>query len=91
LEEASLVVTGEGDFDATSRHGKVPGAVLEAAADADVPAAVVAGRVDRSAASGVTFVVDLSTLAGSAERSREEPLLYLTEAGRILGRYAEGL
>ncbi|MBW3602849.1 MAG: glycerate kinase [Actinobacteria bacterium] len=90
LGGASLVVTGEGDFDATSRQGKVPGAVLGAATDADVPVAVVAGRVDRSAASGVTFVVDLSTLAGSAERSREEPLLYLTEAGRILARYAEG-
>lgn len=91
LRGASLVVTGEGEFDATSRHGKVPGAVLDAARDADLHVAVVAGRVDRHAAQGVTFVVDLSTLAGSSERSREDPVLYLTEAGRILGRYAEGL
>lgn len=91
LNGAALVITGEGEFDATSRHGKVPGAVLDAAAAADVHVAVVAGRVERQAAQGVTFVVDLSTLAGSAERSREEPLLFLTEAGRILGRYAEGL
>jgi glycerate kinase len=46
LEDAALVVTGEGRLDATSLAGKVVGGVLEWAADLGVPArAVIAGQV----------------------------------------------
>jgi len=45
LEDAQLVVTGEGRFDATSFAGKVVGGVLDWAADAGVPhRAVIAGE-----------------------------------------------
>lgn len=46
LEGVDLVVTGEGAFDAQSLHGKVPAGVLRAAAEAGVPAIVLAGRAD---------------------------------------------
>jgi glycerate 2-kinase len=46
LEDADLVVTGEGTFDAQSLRGKAPAGVLQAAAEAGVPAIVLAGRVE---------------------------------------------
>lgn len=47
LQRADLVITGEGQLDATSLSGKVVGTLLARAADAGgVPVAVVAGRVD---------------------------------------------
>jgi glycerate kinase len=45
LEGADLVVTGEGFVDEQSFAGKVVGGVLEMAADAGVPAVVVAGEI----------------------------------------------
>jgi len=46
LDDADLVVTGEGRVDATSFAGKVVGGVVEWAADAGVPACgVIAGQV----------------------------------------------
>jgi glycerate 2-kinase len=46
LEDADLVVTGEGRLDSTSFDGKVVGGVLEWAADAEVPhRAVIVGQV----------------------------------------------
>jgi glycerate kinase len=44
LREAEVVVTGEGSFDEQSLGGKVPGAALDAAARAGVPAIVLCGR-----------------------------------------------
>lgn len=49
LREADLVVTGEGSFDEQSLRGKVPGAVLEAAARVGVRAVVLCGRADAAA------------------------------------------
>jgi glycerate kinase len=46
LEDADVVVTGEGTFDAQSMHGKAPAGVLQAAAEAGVTAIVMAGRVE---------------------------------------------
>jgi glycerate kinase len=45
LSRADLVVTGEGAFDFSSRSGKVPYGVAEAAAGALVPCIALAGRV----------------------------------------------
>ena len=42
---ADLVITGEGQFDATSLDGKATGSVIELCASHEVPAAVIAGRV----------------------------------------------
>lgn len=49
LAGASLVVTGEGRLDATSREGKVVGYVAEVAAGAGIPAVAVAGVHDGDA------------------------------------------
>lgn len=45
VEKADLVLTGEGYLDEQSFEGKAVGGVLDVAADAGVPAAVVAGDV----------------------------------------------
>jgi glycerate kinase len=45
LEEADLVVTGEGSVDAESFDGKVVGGVLALAGEAGIPALVIAGEV----------------------------------------------
>ncbi len=45
VEEADLVVTGEGFVDAASFDGKVVGGLLELAAEFEVPVLVVAGEV----------------------------------------------
>lgn len=45
LAGASFVITGEGSWDAQTAGGKAPSHVLDRAATAHVPAAVVAGRI----------------------------------------------
>jgi glycerate kinase len=55
IEAADLVVTGEGFVDEHSFEGKVVGGVLDLAAEAGVPALVVAGQVFERAAAA-TFV-----------------------------------
>lgn len=45
LDEASLVLTGEGSWDSQSAAGKVPAAVAARAAEKGVPTMVFAGRV----------------------------------------------
>jgi glycerate kinase len=44
MEEADLVVTGEGTFDEQSLHGKAPAGVLRAAEELRVPAVVLCGQ-----------------------------------------------
>ncbi|MFT4286223.1 glycerate kinase [Nocardioides sp.] len=65
---ADLVVTGEGAFDFSSRAGKVPHGVAEAAAAAARPCVVLAGRVDVGAremrALGVESAYSLVDLVG---------------------------
>ena len=46
LQEADLVITGEGRLDASSLHGKTVEGVLNAATDAEVPGLVVCGRAE---------------------------------------------
>jgi glycerate kinase len=53
LAAASLVITGEGSFDAGSLHGKVPAGVLEASAMAGVPAAILCGVASAEAPGAV--------------------------------------
>jgi glycerate 2-kinase len=86
LAGASLVITGEGRYDATSGTGKVIGAVRAAAAAAGVPVAVVAGLVPGGAQAGppVPWSVALATLAGSPAAARAEPARWLAAAGRSL-------
>ncbi|MCL1869627.1 MAG: glycerate kinase [Promicromonosporaceae bacterium] len=67
LEDADLVITGEGRFDAQSVHGKVPDGVARAAAASDrhPPVVVVAGQVDlpqsQTRASGFRAAISLAS------------------------------
>jgi glycerate kinase len=47
LDEAELVLTGEGRLDRTSFEGKVVGGVLDACRRRGVPAVVIAGEIER--------------------------------------------
>jgi glycerate kinase len=84
LASASLAITGEGRFDATSLAGKVVGHVLYEAAELRRPAAVVAGDAEREVVPPGVACVTLTGLAGSAE-------VALREAARLAADAAEQL
>ncbi|MFG6402123.1 glycerate kinase [Microbacterium sp. P04] len=84
---ASVVVTGEGSFDAQSAAGKVPGFVAGVAAATGTPVALVAGRIAPGAeTSPFLATVSLTTLAGSAQEAMAEPARWLRAAGAALAR-----
>jgi glycerate kinase len=86
LAEADLVITGEGQYDATSATGKVVGAVAAAAGRAGVPAAVVAGLVAGPPDPAICRFVALADLAGGPQAAMAEPARWLQVAGRALAR-----
>jgi len=67
LRAASLVLTGEGRFDATSLAGKVVGNVLREARAAGVPAAVVVGSAEPGRVPDDVRIATLVELGGSEE------------------------
>ena len=85
LAAASLVITGEGSFDASSAAGKTVAYVQELAAAQRVPVALVAGRVaDSAATTGFASTLSLTDLAGSAPAALGDPARWLQIAGREL-------
>jgi glycerate kinase len=84
LAGADLVITGEGQYDATSATGKVVGAVRAAARRAGVPVVVVAGVVATAPPPDVGRCVALAQLAGGAAAAMAEPARWLRVAGRVL-------
>ena len=89
LTAASLVLTGEGRYDATSLAGKVVGHVLAEARAAGVPVAIVAGDVDTDVLAGLpptVRCVTLASLAGSAERALRDAARLAADAGELLAR-----
>ncbi len=78
IEEADLVVTGEGALDATSFQGKVVGGVGEMAAAAGVPVLTVVGRVDGTAAPACGELISLS------DRFGVEPAM--ADTARLVGQ-----
>jgi glycerate 2-kinase len=84
LKDAGLIITGEGQYDATSQSGKVAGAVLDRAAASKVAAALVAGVLVTPPAMPA---VELAALAGSREKAMAEAGRWLTEAGRLLAQH----
>ena len=88
LDEAALVVTGEGSFDEQSLRGKVVAGVATAARDRGVPCVVVAGRVDagrrEASAIGVTESHSLVEHFGSVQEALSRPADGLCELGRRL-------
>ncbi|RKN55786.1 glycerate kinase [Micromonospora costi] len=85
LDDADLVITGEGSFDHQSLRGKVVAGVAGAARDRGLPCVVLAGQVStgrrEAAAAGVTDAYSLVEHFGGAERG----------LAAALGRPAEGL
>ena len=85
LRTADAVVTGEGSYDGQSGSGKVPGFVAEAAREAGVAVAVVAGRIEEAAdVSLLDAALSLTEIAGSGEAAMADPRTFLVEAGRRL-------
>lgn len=70
LAHSSMVVTGEGGFDATSFSGKAVGSVVRDASALGIPSLVIAGRVSREAFAMVeqfgSTVVSLSDRFGES-------------------------
>lgn len=88
LDDADLVVTGEGSFDWQSLRGKVAVGLAEAARERGIPCLVLAGRVEvgrrELAAAGIDGAYSLSEHLGSEERARAEAAPGLTAlAGRV--------
>ncbi len=71
MEEADLVITGEGCLDATSFEGKVVGGVAELARHAGVPVVAIVGRTTLNVA-GLIPTVDLTEKY--EERARSDTL-----------------
>ena len=89
LTPADLVITGEGEFDVTSRAGKVPYGVAALAADTMIPCIVLAGRVSIGAremrAIGVESAYALVDLVGE-RRALGEPAAALADLAERIAR-----
>jgi glycerate kinase len=88
LDDADLVITGEGSWDLQSAMGKGPGVVVRRAREAAVPVVVVAGQIEPGSLDGVgaAMAVSLIDAAGSAERAISDVLPLLRRAGRAVGQ-----
>lgn len=85
VAEASVVVTGEGAFDAQSAAGKAPAHVASLAAASGTPVMLVAGRIEGDT-SGFAASVSLTELAGSPQAALADPVRWLRRAGAHLAR-----
>ncbi len=84
LASVSLVITGEGRFDATSLAGKVVGHVLHEAAELQRAAAVVAGDAELDVVPPGVACVTLTSLAGSPEVAFREAAQLAADAAEQL-------
>jgi glycerate kinase len=77
LENASLVITGEGALDTQSLHGKAPVGVAQAAAVPGVPVVAVCGicslTQDELRAAGISRAYALTDIEPDVERCRANP------------------
>lgn len=84
LRQSDLVLTGEGKWDATTREGKAPWAVMRAARKAGVPCVALCGRV-------VTSSPGVVAIAKSAKEGMRRAARMLEEAAfRISGDWSPG-
>jgi len=90
LEQADLVVTGEGAFDFSSLRGKVVAGVAAAALERGLPCLVLAGQVSvgqrEMRAAGVEAAYALAEVAGSVEAAKAEPARHLAELAARVAR-----
>ena len=83
VNNADLVVTGEGRFDEQSFGGKVVGHLLLTAARVRVPVGVIAGQV---AVDTELWATSLTELAGSVEAALADTTAWLRVAGATAAR-----
>ncbi|GIJ68730.1 glycerate kinase family protein [Virgisporangium ochraceum] len=93
LDDADVVITGEGSFDHQSLRGKVVSGVAAGARDRGVPCVVLAGRVSagrrEAAAAGVTEAHSLVDELGGVEEAMSRPADGLRRlAERLAGQWA---
>jgi glycerate kinase len=90
LEDADLVITGEGSLDEQSLLGKTPVGVARAAAAAGVPVVAVCGRTtltpQQQRESGFRQVYPLTSLEAKVEVCIAEAGPLLEELGKHIGR-----
>lgn len=82
ISKASLVITGEGASDRQTLMGKWPSVVLRHAKDADVPVALMAGKIDDRAElvnAGFSYIVNIN----DGQPSDEDPLCKETAEKRL--------
>jgi glycerate kinase len=89
---ASVVITGEGRFDAQSAAGKVPSYLADLAGTAGAPALLVAGAIDAAALGAgpgrFAAALALTELAGSPAAAMADPLHWLhLAAARLAADY----
>ena len=84
LSRASLALTGEGRFDATSLAGKVVGHVLREAATLSLPVGVVAGDADRAALPPDVSCRTLVELGGSVQIAVRDAARLASDAAAAL-------
>lgn len=91
LDQADIVVTGEGKLDAQTLHGKGPAEVARRAQDRGLAVAAVAGAITLSTAqlreAGILGAWDLTSRAGSTRRALENGQELLVEVGCDLGSW----
>lgn len=80
---SSLVITGEGRFDAQSAHGKVAAHVAAIARSARVPAALIAGSIEADPRH-FARAFSLSDLAGGSRLAMDDPKRWLKKAAAQL-------
>lgn len=92
LDEARLVVTGEGSLDEQTLHGKAPAGVAERARRAGVPVVAVAGQcelsTERLSEAGVAGLYTIAEIQPDAERAMSEAAELVESLGeRIAGEW----
>lgn len=95
LDQAGLVITGEGSFDHQSLRGKVVAGIANGARDRGVPCVVLCGRNEtgyrEAASAGVTETHSLTELFGSEEEAMARPAEGLRELAARLATQWERL
>ena len=89
LDEADLVITGEGKLDAQTLHGKAPAEVASRAVARGIPVIAVCGASelgeDQAREAGLREVHQLVDLEPDTERAMAEPLPLLERIGEQIG------
>lgn len=88
LDDADLVVTGEGSLDEQTLHGKAPAGVAAAARTAGVPVVTVSGRnllsEQQLAAAGVRKAYALTDIESDVQKCINDPGPLLERLGRSI-------